>query len=193
MDGGPRGAGPRLTTVGRVLVRDATPDDAAACRDVYAPYVTGSAVSFETHPPTAEEMARRIAAAQERHAWLVLDDGGTVRGFAYGGPFMAREAYRWSCAVSVYLEPGRRRTGAGRALYEALFERLAAREYRVALAGVALPNDASLGLHRALGFEPVGTYRRIGYKHGRWRDVAWTQRSLIEGGSEGEGAPAEPN
>jgi L-amino acid N-acyltransferase YncA len=190
VDRGPRGAGARLiASVGRVTVRDATPDDAAACRDVYAPYVTGSAVSFEAEPPTGAEMARRIAAAQERHAWLVLEDGGAVRGFAYGGPFMSREAYRWSCAVSVYLEPGRRRTGAGRSLYEALFERLAARGYRVALAGVALPNDASLGLHRALGFEPAGTYRRVGFKDGAWHDVAWLQRDLGPGP---RGTPAEP-
>ena len=193
MDGGPRGAGPRLTTVGRVPVRDATPEDAAACRDVYAPYVTGSAVSFETDPPAAEEMAARIAAAQERHAWLVLDDGGVVRGFAHGGPFMAREAYRWSCAVSVYLEPGRRRTGAGRALYGVLFERLAARGYRVALAGVALPNEASLGLHRALGFEPVGTYRRVGWKLGRWHDVAWYQRPLGDHPDDEGEPPALPH
>ncbi|HYO35151.1 MAG TPA: GNAT family N-acetyltransferase [Geodermatophilus sp.] len=159
-------------------VRDATPADAAACRDVYAPYVTGTAVSFETDPPTAEEMARRIAAAQERHAWLVLDDGGVVRGFAYGGPFADRPAYRWSCSVSVYLEPGRRRTGGGRLLYDALFDRLAARGHRRALAGVALPNEASLGLHRAVGFEDVGTYRRVGWKHDAWHDVTWLQRDL---------------
>ena len=169
-----------------MTVRDATPDDAAACRDVYAPYVTGTAVSFETEPPTAAEMAGRIAAAQERHAWLVLETDGAVRGFAYGGPFMAREAYRWSCTVSVYLEPGRRRTGAGRSLYAALFDRLAARGYRRALAGVALPNDASLGLHRALGFEEVGTYRRVGWKAGAWHDVTWLQRDL------GPGAPDDP-
>ncbi len=170
-------------------VRDATPGDAAACRDVYAPYVTGTTVSFETEAPTAEEMARRIAAAQESHAWLVLDDGGAVRGFAYGGPFMAREAYRWSCSVSVYLEPGRRRTGAGRLLYGALFDRLAARGYRRALAGVALPNEASLGLHRALGFEDVGTYRRVGWKDGAWHDVTWLQRDL---GHDVDGPPVEP-
>ncbi len=170
-------------------VRDATPRDAAACRDVYAPYVTGTAVSFEAEAPTAEEMARRIAAAQERHAWLVLDDGAAVRGFAYGGPFMAREAYRWSCSVSVYLEPGRRRTGAGRLLYGALFDRLAARGYRRALAGVALPNEASLGLHRALGFADVGTYRRVGWKGGAWHDVTWLQRDL---GHDADGPPAEP-
>ncbi|MGY1784958.1 N-acetyltransferase family protein [Geodermatophilus sp. SYSU D00698] len=172
-------------------VRDAGPDDAAACRDVYAPYVTGTAISFETDPPTAGEMARRIAAAQERHAWLVLEADGAVRGYAYGGPFMAREAYRWSCAVSVYLEPGRRRTGAGRLLCTALLDRLAARGYRRALAGVTLPNDASLGLHRALGFEPVGTYRRVGWKDGAWHDVAWLQRDLGPGPGD-DGPSSEP-
>ena len=85
----------------------------------------------------------------------------------------ARAAYRWSCEVSVYLELGRRRTGGGRALYEALCSAGRAR-LPYAVAGMTLPNDASVGLHRALGFEPVGTYRRIGYKPGTWHDVAWT-------------------
>jgi phosphinothricin acetyltransferase len=159
-------------------VRDAVPGDAPRCAEIYAPYVLDTAVSFETEPPAPGEMGRRIADAQREHAWLVLEDGGTVTGFAYGGPFNARAAYRWSAAVSVYLELGRRRTGAGRALYTALFDRLAERGMRTLLAGVALPNDASLGLHTALGFEPVGTYRRVGWKHGRWHDVLWLQRDL---------------
>ena len=125
-------------------------------------------------------MARRIAAAQSTHAWLVLEDGGRVVGYAYGTPFRPRAAYRWACEVSVYLEPGRRRSGGGRALYAALLPRLAARGYRTALAGMTLPNEASVGLHRALGFEPVGTYRRIGFKFGEWHDVAWTQLMLVD-------------
>jgi phosphinothricin acetyltransferase len=162
-------------------IRDAEPGDAGRCAEIYAPYVTGAAVSFETEPPSAEEMARRIARAQERHAWLVLEEGGTVIGHAYGGPFMARAAYAWSTAVSVYVAEGRERSGAGRALYEALLERLAGRGYRTALAGITLPNDPSVGLHTALGFRPVGTYRRVGWKHGAWRDVAWVQRPLADG------------
>src|SRR3954451_3632417 len=130
-------------------------------------------------------MARRIAAA---HEWLVLEGQGRVVGYAYATTFHPRAAYRWACEVSVYLEPGRRRTGAGRALYEDLLARLTARGFRMAIAGMTLPNDASAGLHRALGFEPVGTYRRIGYKHGAWHDVAWTQRPLATGGD----PPAEP-
>jgi phosphinothricin acetyltransferase len=159
-------------------VRDATTADAARCAEIYAPYVEETAISFEAAAPDASEMARRIAAAADRHAWLVLEDGGEVMGYAYGGPHAARAAYRWSCEVSVSLEMGRRRTGAGRALYEVLLARLADRGYRMACAGMTLPNDASAGLHRALGFEPVGIYRRIGYKHGTWHDVAWVQLAL---------------
>jgi L-amino acid N-acyltransferase YncA len=161
-----------------VTVRDATTADAARCAEIYAPYVEETAISFEAEPPDAAEMARRIAAAAERHAWLVLEDDGAVVGYAYGGPHAPRAAYRWSCEVSVYLELGRRRTGGGRALYAVLLARLAERGYRMACAGMTLPNDASAGLHRAMGFEPVGTYRRIGFKHGTWHDVAWVQRDL---------------
>jgi L-amino acid N-acyltransferase YncA len=169
-------------------VREAREDDAQACAAIYAPYVRETAVSFESEPPTPAQMAERIAAARSTHSWVVIEDGGRVVGYAYGSPHQKRAAYRWSCEVSIYLEPGRRRTGAGRALYEALFERLAARGYRMAVAGMTLPNEASVGLHRALGFEPVGVYRRIGFKLGAWHDVAWVQRPL----SGGEDPPAEP-
>jgi L-amino acid N-acyltransferase YncA len=169
-------------------VRDATEADAAACAAIYAPYVTDSAISFEAEPPGEAVMAERIATALARHAWLVGEAGGRVIGFAYAGPYRLRAAYRWACEVSVYVERGRRRTGAGRALYAALFERLAARGYTVAVAGMTLPNQDSAGLHAALGFEPVGTYRRIGYKDGAWHDVAWLQRPLAEPGT----PPVEP-
>jgi L-amino acid N-acyltransferase YncA len=169
-------------------IRDASPDDAAACAAVYAPYVTDTAITFEYEPPSPAEMGRRIAAAQRLHAWLVLEDDGRVVGYAYAGPYKERAAYRWSCEVSVYLEQGRRRSGGGRALYGALFERLAERGYRTAIAGLTMPNEASAGLHRAMGFEPIGTQRRIGWKHGAWRDVAWLQRTLAAG----EDPPAAP-
>ncbi|KRF38082.1 GNAT family N-acetyltransferase [Terrabacter sp. Soil810] len=159
-------------------VRDATADDAAACAGIYAPYVTGTTVTFETEPPDVAEMVRRIAKAQARHAFLVLDDAGEVAGYAYGGPFKERAAYRWSCEVSVYLAEGRRGRGGGRRLYEALLERLTARGYRMAAAGMTQPNEASGRLHLSMGFEPVGTYRDIGWKFGASHDVAWVQRPL---------------
>lgn len=162
-----------------MAIREATTADAPACVAIYAPYVRDTAITFELAPPTVEEMAGRIAAAQRRYAWLVLETDGRVAGYAYGTEFKSRPAYRWSCEVSVYLEPGMRRTGGGRSLYEALFARLAARGYRTAVAGMTLPNAASVGLHRALGFEPVGTFRQVGWKHGRWHDVAFVQRPLL--------------
>jgi L-amino acid N-acyltransferase YncA len=171
-----------------MLIRDAREEDAVACAAIYAPYVRDTTISFEVDPPTPAEMAERIADAVRTHAWLVLEEAGRVVGYAYGSPFNPRSAYRWSCQVSVYLERGRRRTGAGRALYQALFTRLAERGFRTVLAGMTLPNEASVGLHRALGFEPVGTYRRVGYKHGAWHDVAWAQLSI----GSAEEPPAEP-
>src|SRR3954451_14289121 len=165
------------------LMRSATLADAAACAAIYAPYVTETAISFETEPPDEAEMARRIAAALESHAWLVLEEGGRVLAYAYGAPFRSRRAYQWSCEVSVYVERGRERTGAGRKLYAALLERLTERGYHTAVAGMTLPNEASVGLHRAMGFEDVGTYREIGYKLGAWHDVRWMQRKIHSSGA----------
>lgn len=169
-------------------VRDASERDAEACAAIYAPYVTDTAITFEIDPPPPAEMAERIATARRMHAWVVLENQGRVVGYAYGAPFKSRAAYRWSCEVSVYLERGRRRTGGGRALYDTLFARLAERGFRTAVAGMTLPNEASVGLHRTMGFEPVGTYRRIGWKHGTWHDVAWVQRMIATG----HDPPAEP-
>jgi phosphinothricin acetyltransferase len=171
------------------IVRDARPDDAAACAAIYAPYVADTAITFETQPPDAEEMARRIDKAQRSHAFLVLEDDGAVVGYAYGGPFKERAAYRWSCEVSVYLAPERRGRGGGRRLYEQLLGRLTARGYRMAAAGMTQPNEASGRLHAAMGFEPVGTYRDIGWKFGAWHDVTWVQRRLGDPLPSGEDPP----
>jgi phosphinothricin acetyltransferase len=159
-------------------VRVADTSDATACAAIYAPYVEETAITFEAVAPSPAEMEQRIAAAIDTHAWLVFEDGASVVGYAYGGRLNPRAAYRWSCEVSVYIERGRRRTGAGRALYAELLDRLARRGFCTAVAGMTLPNDASVGLHRAMGFEHVGVYRRIGYKLGAWHDVEWMQRPL---------------
>lgn len=161
--------------VSPLTIRPAGPDDAAVCAAIYDPYVRDTSITFELDVPAADEMAQRIAAAR---AWLVAETDGRVVGYAYAGPFATRPAYRWACEVSVYLEEGRRRTGAGRTLYGALLEHLTGLGYHVAVARIALPNDASLALHERFGFEKVGVHRRIGYKLGRWHDVAILQREL---------------
>ena len=177
-----------------MLVRHADPArDAAACVAIYAPYVADSSVSFEEVVPTVGEFAEHIAATSEGYPWLVVEDGddGAVVGYAYGAQHRPRAAYRWAVDVGIYIDPGRHRAGAGRMLYGALIELLRRQRLHVACAGITLPNDASIGLHRALGFEHVGTYRSIGWKAGAWRDVAWWQLRLAPDGAGGD-APPEP-
>src|SRR5215469_1259620 len=162
-----------------MLIRDASSDrDAAACAAIYAPYVADTVISFEYEAPSDAEMAERIEQLTSTHAWLVAEDGGEILGYAYGCPHRERAAYQWATEVSVYVDRRHQRRGAGRALYEALFERLAEKGYRIALGGIALPNEASVGLHSACGFTPVGVYKGIGYKQDAWWDVEWWQRAL---------------
>lgn len=123
-------------------------------------------------------MARRIGTYGASHAWLVADIGGHVAGYAYGSPHRERAAYASSCDVAVYVDPAYSRRGTGRALYAALLPLLSEKGSHAAFAGVALPNDASIGLHEAMGFTPVGIYREVGWKMGGWRDVGWWQRLL---------------
>ncbi len=171
-------------------IRGADPGrDSAACAAIYAPHVDGDATSFEERPPDAEELRARIAAAVETHAWLVAESEGEVVGYAYACPHRARPAYRWSVDVSVYIASSHRGEGVGRGLYEALFAALRERRFQVACAGITLPNEASVALHEGLGFALVGTYRRIGWKAGAWRDVGWWQLELSPAA---EGPPPEP-
>ncbi len=160
-------------------VRSADPElDAAACAAIYAPHVDPGPASFEAAPPDAAEMARRIAGTVAPYDWLVTHRDGVVAGYAYSGPHRAREAYRWSAEVSVYVDGRFHRRGVGRELYAGLLERLRAAGVRNALAGITLPNDASVGLHEGLGFALVGVYRNVGFKAGAWRDVGWWQLDL---------------
>jgi phosphinothricin acetyltransferase len=173
-----------------LLIRDADPSqDAAACTAIYAPHIEGSAVSFEERAPDEAELARRIERCSATHAWLVAELEGEVVGYAYATAFNERPAYRWSTSVSVYVGEGARGQGVGRALYEALFKRLRERGFRMACAGITLPNEASVGLHEGLGFEQVGVNPQIGWKEGGWRDVGWYQLELAPAG---EGPPPEP-
>jgi L-amino acid N-acyltransferase YncA len=156
-------------------VRDATAADAPACAAVYAPYVLSTAVSLELDPPDGAEMARRIAAAQRRHAWLVLTDSSEVVGYAYAGGWRSRPAYRLTCEVSVYVQRNRCGRGGGRLLYERLLDRMAELGYRTAVAVMTEPNPGSTALHRSVGFDHVGTLPAVGLKHDAWHDVSlWT-------------------
>jgi L-amino acid N-acyltransferase YncA len=171
-------------------LRHADPQrDATACAAIYAPYVTAGAATFEEVVLDASEFADRIAATSSTYPWLVLDDGDGVFAYAYASAHRARAAYRWTVEVGIYVDPARHRGGAGRRLYGALFELLRRQNLCVALAGITVPNAASIGLHRAMGFQEVGVFRDVGYKAGEWRDVAWWQLNLA---GERPGAAAPP-
>jgi L-amino acid N-acyltransferase YncA len=174
-----------------VHIRRADPaTDAAACAAIYAPFVQDTAISFEDQPPDAAQLSERMAELGIRYPWLVAEEDGQVIGYAYASPHRVRAAYRWAADVAIYVDAGHQGRGAGRALYTQLFRLLAGQGFRMACAGITLPNQASVALHERLGFKPVGVYRRIGWKAGAWHDVAWYQRELIPDGS--EEPPPEP-
>jgi L-amino acid N-acyltransferase YncA len=159
-------------------IRVARDADAAAIAAIYRPIVESTTISFETVAPDADEMLRRLADTLPAYPWLVCDVGGQVAGYAYASKHRVRAAYQWSVDTSVYIDGEHRRLGIGRGLYQSLFAILAAQGYVNAFAGIALPNAESVGLHEAVGFEPLGVYRRVGYKFGAWRDVGWWQLAL---------------
>lgn len=159
-------------------IRAARETDAPALLAIYTPFVQNTTVSFELDVPSLEEFTGRIRKSLDGWAWLVAERDGEILGYAYGSAHRTRRAYQWSVDVSVYVVPTYHRQGIGRTLYAALFDELAAKGYCSAFAGIALPNDASVGLHRSVGFELVGVYKQVGRKFGAWHDVAWFQRHL---------------
>jgi L-amino acid N-acyltransferase YncA len=160
------------------LIRLATPEDASAIQAIYLPHVLDSPTSFEIEPPSVSEIEERIVSTLTFFPWLVCIENNIVVGYAYASKHRARAAYDWSVEVSVYIARSHQRRGVGRALYTELFTLLAEQGFYVALAGITLPNPASVGLHESLGFTPIGIYQAIGYKMSAWHDVGWWQKML---------------
>jgi len=168
-----------------VGVRVADPaGDAARVAEIYRPYVEQTDISFEEVAPTPDQMADRIRSTLAWTPWLVAEEDGRVVGYAYASRHRERAGYRWSVDISVYLEVAAQGRGVGRALYRELLALLQRQRFVNVYAGITLPNDASVGLHRAIGMEHIGTYDRVGYKFGQWLPVAWFGMRLTE--------PAEP-
>jgi phosphinothricin acetyltransferase len=162
------------------LVRPVTPGDAGAVAGIYAPIVRDTAISFELEPPDAGVISERIVTLTATHPWLVLDIDGEVCGYAYGGPFKDRPAYRWSVETTIYLGEGIRGRGLGRVLYSALIDELIGAGFASAFAGITRPNPASETLHRAVGYRMIGVFPRAGFKLGEWHDVGWWHRPLAD-------------
>ncbi len=164
------------------MIRDARAEDAGAILGIYAPVVRESVATFELEPPSVEEMRARIAEVTERYPWLVFEGASGVVGYAYAASYHPRPAYAWTCEVSVYVGEESRGTGAGKVLLRELLARITDAGFVVAIARIALPNDASVRLFETHGFEHYGTARGIGYKLGRWVDVGEWQRELTPRG-----------
>jgi len=161
-------------------IRVATPGDARAVHEIYAPVVRETVISFEMEPPGVGEMERRIAATLPLFPWLVWEEGGRVGGYVYASRHKERAAYQWSVDVTAYVHADFRRRGVGKALYHELLRLLRMQGFYTAYGGITLPNAASVALHESVGFSHFAVYRGVGYKFGRWHDVGWWQCRLAE-------------
>ena len=163
--------------------RPATPDDIAAIAPIYAHHVLTGLASFELDPPNAQEMRNRFdAITAGGYPYLVADDGGAIVGYAYANYYRTRPAYRHSVEDSIYIAPHALGRGLGKALLARLVDECTTRGYRQMLAVIGDSGNAgSIGVHRACGFEHVGTLRAIGFKFGRWVDSVLMQRALGSG------------
>lgn len=160
-------------------IRAATAEDAAAIAAIYHHFVTDSAITFETEPVPASEMAERIGAGGDLYPWFVAEaDGEGLLGYAYASRFRPRNAYRFAVETTVYLDPKAVRRGIGTSLYDRLLATARAQGFTQAIAAITLPNEASVALHEKVGFRQVGTYHQVGYKLGAWYDVGLWQCQL---------------
>jgi phosphinothricin acetyltransferase len=165
------------------LIRPAVTSDAEALAAIYGHNVLHGFGAFEEVPPSASEMEqRRLAVVEQGLPWLVAEDAGQVVGYAYAAPFRPRAAYRYTVEDSIYLAPEAVGRGLGRALLSAVLQACEAMGLRQVIAVIGdSQNAASVGLHRALGFEPAGVGKSVGFKHGRWVDIVWMQKALNGG------------
>jgi L-amino acid N-acyltransferase YncA len=159
-------------------VRTATEADVPGIAAIYDEQVRTGISTFDLEPPPRSYWSHRLAADEPGDHVVVADDEGTVTGFAYAGSYRPRPGYRLTRETSVYVAARARGQGLGRRLYDDLLPRLDADGIHVALALVALPNDASVALHEACGFTHLGTMREVGRKFDRWLDTAWYQRTF---------------
>jgi L-amino acid N-acyltransferase YncA len=162
------------------LIRIATGDDASSILKIYAPYIENTSYTFETEVPAIDAFKDRINSYLENWPWLVCDIDGVIAGYAYGAKHRERTAYQWSIESSVYVHDDYQRIGVAKALYTALIDVLKLQGFRNLYAVVNLPNDKSVAFHEKLGFEYFATYKNVGYKLGKWKNVGWWQLQLNE-------------
>jgi L-amino acid N-acyltransferase YncA len=162
------------------MIRITTTDDAEPILKIYAPYIENTSYTFETEVPSIDAFRERISSCLQNWPWLVCEIDGVIAGYAYGSRHRERVAYQWSVESSVYVHDDYQRTGVARALYTALIDILKLQGFRNLYAVINLPNDKSVSFHEKSGFEYFATYKNVGYKLGRWKNVGWWQLQLNE-------------
>ena len=170
-------------TAASLLIRPSTPDDLPGITAIYGWNVLNGTGTFELEAPDEAEMSRRRDDVLSKGLpWLVAERGGMVLGYAYANHFRPRRAYRFCLEDSVYLAAGAKGQGLGRLLLAELLARCEAAGARQMLAVIGdSANLGSIGVHRTLGFEPVGVMKAAGWKFKRWLDVVLMQKSLGQG------------
>ncbi len=174
-----------MNSTDRVLIRPSTEDDLPAIQAIYAHHVLHGTGTFETEPPSLEDMrARRADVLGKNLPWLVLRSGGRVRGYAYANWFKPRAAYRFSVEDSIYMAPDAAGQGWGKLLLGELLAQLERGGIRKAMAVIGdSANRGSIGVHRACGFAEVGVIKSCGWKFGAWRDIVLMEKPLGAGDS----------
>jgi L-amino acid N-acyltransferase YncA len=173
-----------------VTLRAADPSDIPAITAIYRDSVLNGTASYELTPPGEAEMAQRFAAiVEKRYPYLAaVDEAGALIGYAYASAFRTRPAYRWMVEDSIYLAPEARGRGVGRLLLDQLVAQCEALGFRQMIAVIGGAHPASVGLHRAAGFEEIGRIKGSGHKQGRWLDTILMQKAL----GEGDGTEPDP-
>lgn len=162
------------------LIRMATTGDAAPILDIYAPYIENTSFTFETEVPSINAFKERIDGYLQSWPWLVCEIDDVIAGYAYGTKHRERTAYQWSLESSVYVHDDYQRGGVAKALYTALIDILKLQQFRNLYAVINLPNEKSVAFHENLGFTYFATYKNVGYKLGRWKNVGWWELQLNE-------------
>lgn len=162
------------------IIRPAVRTDVPAMNALYNHYVTNTVVTFDVKPSTLEQRYGWFEQFAEigRYRLFVAEVSGTFAGYAGSMQFKIKEAYQTSVETTIYIDPDFQGRGIGPALYEALFKALEGEKVHRAYGGIALPNSSSVKLHETAGFRHIGTWNEVGFKHDKYWDVAWYERSV---------------
>ena len=173
-----------------MIVRACEEKDVEQICDIYNYYVDNTVITFEETAVSISEMRGRLQSITKVYPWLVCESGGLVIGYAYASRWKERVAYNKTSEATVYLRHGEQGNGYGKALYTALIHELKTRSFHVVVGCIAVPNEASIGLHESLGFKKVAQFSEVGFKFNQWLDIGYWQLTLSSDAPNRQFSPA---